>query len=224
MLSSLGSLVKHAFRGAHGASQWKPEFGKFTELKATGMDGKDVDFKSFDGRVALITNVACFCGYTEDGYTNMVALHKKYKDKGLSVLAFPCNQFGAQEPGTEEDIKKFLGSKYKPEFDMFRKIDVNGPKTHPVYGWLKRSFPGDVTWNFSSKFLINKDGIPIARFEKEAWEVIDKAIADALAAPRETDKPEDGKQASSGSSDKPADGKVDSSSCSSSSSAPAKAT
>jgi len=154
---------------------------KFTDLKAKDIEGKELEFKAFEGRVALVTNVACFCGYTESGYSNMVDLHKKHREKGLSVLAFPCNQFGAQEPGTEEDIKKFLASKYKPEFNMFSKIDVNGPNTHPVYRYLKKAFPGDITWNFASKFLIDRDGVPIARFDKKvSWEDIGKAVEEAL--------------------------------------------
>lgn len=150
-------------------------------------------------------------------------MYNEKKDKGFVVMAFPCNQFGGQEPENEEAIKHIVTSKYKVNFNLFAKvryvvitstptrnlihllqIDVNGPNTHPVYKFLKTCFPGDITWNFSSKvrralppllshvsacltlpqqFLINRDGVPIARFEKEPWSEISAAIDELLEAP-----------------------------------------
>jgi glutathione peroxidase len=112
--------------------------------------------------------------------------------RGLNVMAFPCNQFGAQEPGTEAEVKEFATKKFGVTFPMFSKIKVNGDGTHPVYAFLKTCFPGDVTWNFASKFLVNQDGVPVARFEKESWEEIEATVkslldqgADAAAAVEE---------------------------------------
>lgn len=101
-------------------------------------------------------------------------------ERGLNVMAFPCNQFGAQEPGTEAEIKTFVTSKFGVTFPMFGKIDINGDNTHPVYTYLKKCFPGDITWNFATKFLVNQAGVPIARFEKESWEDIESTVKELL--------------------------------------------
>lgn len=111
----------------------------------------------------------------------MVRLHQKYRDQGLSVLGFPCNQFGAQEPKPEPEIKKFAQSKFGVEFDMFSKIDVNGDNTHPVYTFLKGCFPGDITWNFAARFLVDKNGVPVKRLQKETWEETEQIIQQLLA-------------------------------------------
>jgi len=113
----------------------------------------------------------------------MSALYKKKVNQGFTILAFPCNQFGAQEPKGEAEIKEFV-KKFDVEFPMFSKIDVNGPKTHHVYKFLKGAFPGDITWNFAAKFLIDREGRPIRRFGKaETFEEIDKVIDQVLAEP-----------------------------------------
>jgi glutathione peroxidase-family protein len=109
-------------------------------------------------------------------------------------MAFPCNQFGKQEPKPEAEIKTFVESKFNVKFPMFAKIDVNGAKTHPIYTFLKGCFPGDLTWNFSSKFLVDRNGIPVARFEKESWADVESAIVEKLK-----EKPSDDK--TSGASD-----------------------
>jgi len=116
----------------------------------------------------------------------MVALHNKYKDKGFTVLAFPCNQFLKQEDKTEAEIKEFV-KQFKVEFPVFSKIDVNGEHTHPVFKFLKTAFPGDVNWNFAAKFIVDKDGIPIKRFgsvESDSWESIDAFIGEVLSGKR----------------------------------------
>src|SRR5215472_12870938 len=97
------------------------------------IDGKDVSLKSYRGKVLLIVNVASHCGFTPQ-YKSLESVYEKYKDKGFAVLGFPCNQFGAQEPGTNEEIKQFCSSKYNVTFPMFDKIEVNGPNRHPLYG------------------------------------------------------------------------------------------
>lgn len=110
----------------------------------------------------------------------MSKMYKELKDQGFNVLAFPCNQFGGQEPGTEAEIKKFV-ERYDVEFPMFSKIDVNGDDEHPVYSFMKKSFPGDVTWNFESKFLVDSKGIPVMRFgKKHEWDEIRAAIEGEL--------------------------------------------
>jgi glutathione peroxidase len=109
----------------------------------------------------LIVNVASECGYTPQ-YAGLEALYRKYKDRGFEVLGFPCNQFGAQEPGDEEQIKSFCETRFDVSFPLFAKIDVNGPGTHPLYEFLKTAEPGllgteAIKWNFT-KFLVAKDG------------------------------------------------------------------
>src|SRR5690349_7069793 len=149
------------------------------------IDGKDVSLKSYRGKVLLIVNVASRCGYTPQ-YKALQAVYEKYKDKGLVVLGFPCNQFGGQEPGTNEEIKQFCSSQYSVTFPLFDKIDVNGEHRHPLYVALAGKdspFPGDIKWNFG-KFLIGRDGTIVKRFDVRTTpddpEVI-KAIETELA-------------------------------------------
>jgi len=156
------------------------------DIPLKDIDGKDTSLKAYKGKVILIVNVASKCGLTPQ-YQALEQLQEKYKDKGFSVLGFPCNQFGGQEPGTNEEIKQFCSSKYNVSFPLFDKIDVNGPKRHPLYVALagqESPYPGDIKWNFN-KFLIGRDGKIIKRFEPrtkpDAPEVIE-AIEAALAA------------------------------------------
>ncbi|KAL5067800.1 hypothetical protein RYX36_018687 [Vicia faba] len=117
------------------------------------IDKKDVSLSKFKGKVLLIVNVASRCGLTSSNYTELSHLYENFKDRGLEVLAFPCNQFGMQEPGSNEEIKQFACTKFKAEFPIFDKVDVNGPFTAPVYQFLKSSsggFFGDlVKWNLN---------------------------------------------------------------------------
>ncbi len=150
------------------------------------IDGKSTSLKAYQGKVLLIVNVASFCGNTPQ-YKPLEAAYEKYKDKGLVVLGFPCNQFGQQEPGSDDTIKEFCTSKYNVTFPMFDKIEVNGPNRHPLYSTLAGKdspFPGNITWNFE-KFLIGRDGRILKRFapktRPDAPEVT-QAIEAALAA------------------------------------------
>jgi len=149
------------------------------------IDKKPTTLKMHKGKALLIVNVASKCGLTSQ-YRGLEALHQKYKDNGFAVLGFPCNQFGGQEPGTNEEIKAFCSSRYQVTFPMFDKIDVTGGKKHPLYEKLsgkKARFPGEVGWNFG-KFLIGKNGEAIARFdpgEEPDSEKIVKAIEKALS-------------------------------------------
>jgi len=130
------------------------------------IDGKEASLKPYDGKVILIVNVASKCGNTPQ-YSALEALYKKYKDQGLVVVGFPCNQFGKQEPGTSEEIKQFCSAKYNVTFPLFEKIDVNGANRHPLYVLLAGEtspFPGDIKWNFA-KFLVSRDGKIVGRFD-----------------------------------------------------------
>ncbi|KAG1326535.1 phospholipid hydroperoxide glutathione peroxidase 1, chloroplastic [Cocos nucifera] len=131
------------------------------------IDGNDVSLSKFKGKVLLIVNVASKCGLTSSNYTELSHIYEKYKTQGFEILAFPCNQFGGQEPGSNPEIKQFACTRYKAEFPIFDKVDVNGPNTAPVYQFLKSSaggFLGDlIKWNFE-KFLIDKNGKVVERY------------------------------------------------------------
>ena len=136
--------------------------------QVTRIDGTEADLSDYSGQVLLIVNTASACGYTPQ-YRGLQALYQRFKDQGFSVLGFPCNQFGGQEPGTADDIRDFCEQKFSVTFPLFAKIDVNGPNTHPLYQQLKSAKPGllgsqDIKWNFT-KFLVGKDGKVLARFE-----------------------------------------------------------
>jgi glutathione peroxidase len=150
------------------------------------LEGKPASLKEYQGKVLLIVNVASKCGYTRQ-YTGLEKLHQSLKGKGFTVLGFPCNDFGGQEPGTPEEIKTFCTTKYQVDFPLFEKLHVKGSEQHPLYGALTgptSPTPGPVKWNFG-KFLVGKDGTILKRFdsavEPEAAELT-KAIDDALAA------------------------------------------
>eukprot|EP01120_Amphizonella_sp_Union-15-10_P009581 TRINITY_DN3666_c0_g1_i4.p1 TRINITY_DN3666_c0_g1~~TRINITY_DN3666_c0_g1_i4.p1 ORF type:complete len:180 (+),score=28.46 TRINITY_DN3666_c0_g1_i4:31-570(+) len=134
----------------------------FFDLKAKNNKGEEVDFKNFAGNVCLTVNVASRCGYTSENYKQLQPLYEKYKEKGFVVLAFPCNQFGAQESGTNEEIATFC-TRYNVSFPLFDKVDVNGSKTSPVYQFLKSHLPGDIQWNFA-KYLVDKNGNPVKKY------------------------------------------------------------
>lgn len=138
----------------------------FYSLKADTIQGKQKDMSDYQGKVVLIVNTASKCGLTPQ-YEGLESLYKKYKNQGLEVLGFPCNQFGKQEPGTEKEIQEGCLVNYGVTFQMFKKIDVNGDNTHPVFQFLKKELPGvlggKIKWNFT-KFLIDRDGNPVKRF------------------------------------------------------------
>jgi glutathione peroxidase len=150
------------------------------------IDGKDVKLDSYRGKVLLLVNVASKCGYTPQ-YEGLQATYAKYRDQGLVVLGFPANNFGGQEPGTNEEIKQFCLMKYNVGFPMFAKISVKGADIHPLYKFLTSKetnpeFGGDITWNFN-KFLVDRTGKLVARFEtreKPEGEKVTQAIEKAL--------------------------------------------
>lgn len=137
------------------------------DIKVKDIDGAEFTLEKYKSKVMLIVNVASKCGFTGQ-YEGLEKLHENYSDKGLAVLGFPCNQFLAQEPGTEDEIKEFCSLTFGVKFDMFSKIDVNGENTHELYKYLKsnsKGFMGTdiIKWNFT-KFLVNRDGKVIKRY------------------------------------------------------------
>jgi len=147
------------------------------------IDGKPTSLKPYAGKVLLIVNVASLCGNTPQ-YKGLEALWRKYKDEGLVVLGFPCNDFGEQEPGSNSEIKTFCSSNYEVTFPLFDKLHVKGPDQHPLYVELcgdKSPFPGLVQWNFG-KFLISRDGRVVARFDPEVEPETNEVTAAVKAA------------------------------------------
>jgi glutathione peroxidase len=138
------------------------------DIPLKDIDGKSSSLKAYRGQVLLVVNVASRCGFTPQ-YQQLEAIYKKYHAKGFEVLGFPCNDFGAQEPGSNAEIKEFCSSKYQVTFPMFDKLHVKGAEQHPLYSALtgKTSpFPGDVKWNFG-KFLVGRDGRLLNRFDSK---------------------------------------------------------
>ena len=137
------------------------------DFTAETIDGAPAPLADYRDKVVLIVNTASQCGFTKQ-YAGLEELYRKHRDRGLVILGFPCNQFGAQEPGDEEEIKTFCSLTYDVDFPMMRKVDVNGPKAHPLYAYLKAAKKGvlgteGIKWNFT-KFLIDRKGQVVGRF------------------------------------------------------------
>ncbi len=131
------------------------------------LDGSETSLADWRGKVLLIVNTASQCGFTPQ-YAGLESLYKKYKDRGFTVLGFPCNQFGAQEPGSADEISAFCEKNFGVSFPMFDKIDVNGPHAHPLFTHLKQEAPGilgtdGIKWNFT-KFLVDRHGKVVTRY------------------------------------------------------------
>ena len=136
------------------------------DFKVLDAKGVEISMTEYRGKVLLIVNTATGCGFTPQ-YAGLQNLYEKYRDKGLEILDFPCNQFGHQAPGTEEEIQEFCTLKYRTTFQLFSKIDVNGKNAEPLFQYLKRQKGGilgdDIKWNFT-KFLVSKDGEVVERY------------------------------------------------------------
>ena len=137
------------------------------DFSAVDIDGHDKTLSDFSGKVLLVVNVASKCGFTPQ-YAGLQTLWETYRDRGLVILGFPCDQFGHQEPGDEAEIRNFCSLNYDVDFPMFAKIDVNGAMAHPLWAWLKEQKGGflgidAIKWNFS-KFLIGRDGKVVKRY------------------------------------------------------------
>jgi len=160
-----------------------------TKIPFADAEGKSTSLAAYSGKVVLIVNTASKCGLTPQ-YGALETLYRKYKDQGLVVLGFPCNDFANQEPGTIGDIQNFCKTKYDVTFPIMGKLSVKGENQHELYKALtgpEGAFPGNVAWNFG-KFLISRDGKPLARFEPKTTPdspEIQAAIEKALQAPKE---------------------------------------
>jgi glutathione peroxidase len=158
------------------------------DLAATTTDGQPIRLDRYRDQVLLIVNVASRCGFTPQ-YEGLEALYRRYHDRGFEVLAFPCNQFGRQEPAADAGIQQFCREKYAITFPLFGKIEVNGPRAHPLYVFLKSQRPGwlglqAIRWNFT-KFLVDRQGAVVARFGSSTIPAsIEPRIAALLDAPR----------------------------------------
>jgi glutathione peroxidase len=156
-------------------------------LTARSNEGQEVSLERYRGQVLLIVNLASKCGFTPQ-YSDLQALQDEFGDQGFSVLGFPCNQFGMQEPGTDAQIRDFCSLTYNVTFDLFSKVDVNGPKAHPVYQLLKNASKGlfgseSIKWNFT-KFLVDRSGRVVDRYSpmtnpKKLRSAIEKALAES---------------------------------------------
>ncbi|MDQ7989340.1 MAG: glutathione peroxidase [Candidatus Dactylopiibacterium sp.] len=157
----------------------------FHEIRATSLRGAEIPFSDFAGQVALVVNTASLCGFTPQ-LAGLETLFRRYRGEGFVVLGFPCNQFGAQEPGAGREIAQFCELHYGVSFPLFEKVDVNGPHTHPLFALLKREQPGwlgePIRWNFT-KFLVDRHGRVLKRFAPFTKPArIAPAIVRALAA------------------------------------------
>ena len=139
---------------------------RLADFTATRIDGTETDLATYDGQVVLIVNTASECGFTPQ-YAGLQELHDSFADRGFAVLGFPCDQFGGQEPGTEDEIAAFCERNYGVSFPMFAKVDVYGDNAHPLFAWLKQEksglLGGAIKWNFT-KFLVGRDGQVIDRY------------------------------------------------------------
>ncbi|KAF9974049.1 Glutathione peroxidase 2 [Actinomortierella ambigua] len=143
------------------------DVNSFFDLKAKNKKQEEISMKTFENKVILVVNVASKCGFTPQ-YAGLEELYKKYKDRGLVIIGFPCNQFGGQEPGNEEEIESFCQVNFGVTFPLMAKIDVNGSKEDPVYAWLKSQKAGllglqRIKWNFE-KFLLDRQGHVVERY------------------------------------------------------------
>ncbi|KAI5655502.1 hypothetical protein M9H77_32689 [Catharanthus roseus] len=164
---SKGSDFGRSRSSVHAMASQSNEPKSIHDFTVKDAKGNDVDLSIYKGKVLIIVNVASQCGLTNSNYTEFTKLYEKYKDQGLEILAFPCNQFGSQEPGNNEEIQQFVCTRFKAEFPIFDKVDVNGANAAPIYKFLKASkgglFGDGIKWNFS-KFLVDKEGRVVDRY------------------------------------------------------------
>jgi len=169
------------------ASQDPTKAKSIYEFSAKSLEGDEINFEKYRNKVMVVVNVASAWGATKPNYTQLVSMYNKYKDEaeGFEILAFPCNQFGNQEPGSPEDIRKFVNN-YGVQFQMFEKIDVNGKNAHPVFEYLKSQQGGilgsAIKWNFT-KFLVDKEGQAIQRYGTATQPIpkIEKDVIEEMA-------------------------------------------
>lgn len=159
--------ARRAIKGGIAMSAPAAPAGTIYNFEAKDIDGKPKKLSEYKGKALLVVNVASMCGFTPQ-YDGLEALNKAYKTKGLAVLGFPANEFGAQEPGSDSDIKQFCRMKYSIGFDLFSKVVVKGDGIHPLFKFLTTNagHDGEIQWNFE-KFLVSKEGAVVGRFPSE---------------------------------------------------------
>jgi glutathione peroxidase len=186
-IAALSALLAGSTLAVVSADDSPKKPASILDFHVKDIDGKDVDLAKFRGKVLLVVNTASQCGFTPQ-YKDLEAIYDKYKARGFEVLAFPANEFGSQEPFTDEQIKEFCTTNYQVSFPLFAKIVVDGQKIHPLYRFLTSpannpKFAGQIPWNFT-KFLVNRKGEVIGRFSPEenpSSEKVTGAIEKALA-------------------------------------------
>ncbi|EOA27900.1 hypothetical protein CARUB_v10024072mg [Capsella rubella] len=180
------AFVFYLYRYPSSSSTVEKSSSSIYNISVKDIEGKDVSLSQFTGKVLLIVNVASKCGLTQGNYKELNILYAKYKSKGLEILAFPCNQFGSQEPGSNKEIKETVCNIFKAEFPIFDKIEVNGKNTSPLYNFLKEQkgglFGDSIKWNFA-KFLVDKQGNVVDRYAPTTPPLeIEKDIVKLLAS------------------------------------------
>ena len=181
--SASPKLVRTKFSpeiGEEASRQRSPE--RIYDFTLDDIDGQPVSLEQYRGRVLLLVNTASRCGYTPQ-YEHLQELYTRYHDKGFEVLAFPANNFGGQEPGTNKQIAQFCYTKYSVSFPLFSKISVRGDDKHPLYRYLTEEspFPGEVRWNFQ-KYLVDRTGTVIARYRSSLVPLSDEIVGDIEGA------------------------------------------
>lgn len=176
----LGALLGLDRAGAveQGAIRMAAKASTVYDFTMDDIDGKPVSLSRFKGKVIMLVNTASFCGNTPQ-YADLEKMYETYRDKGFEVLAFPANNFGQQEPGTNEEIKGFCLTKYSVGFPLFSKISVKGGDKHPLYQYLTEQspFPGEVEWNFQ-KYLVDRSGNVVARYHHRTKPLADEVVRD----------------------------------------------
>ena len=176
----LGTLLGLDRAGAveQGAIRMAAKASTVYDFTMDDIDGKPVYLSQFKGKVIMLVNTASFCGNTPQ-YADLEKMYETYRDKGFEVLAFPANNFGQQEPGTNEEIKGFCLTKYSVGFPLFSKISVKGGDKHPLYQYLTEQspFPGEVEWNFQ-KYLVDRSGNVVARYHHRTKPLADEVVRD----------------------------------------------
>ena len=176
----LGALVGFGQVGAaqQGVQHMAAKSSTVYDFTLNDIDGKPVSLSQFKGKVIMLVNTASFCGNTPQ-YTDLETMYETYKDKGFEILAFPANNFGQQEPGTNEEIKGFCLTKYSVGFPLFSKISVKGDDKHPLYQYLTEQspFPGEVEWNFQ-KYLVDRSGNVVARYHHRTKPLAAEVVKD----------------------------------------------
>ena len=175
-----GALVDFGQVGAaqHGALSMASKSTTIYDFTLNDIDGKPVSLGQYKGKVIMLVNTASFCGNTPQ-YSDLEKMYETYKDRGFEILAFPANNFGQQEPGTNEEIKGFCLTKYSVGFPLFSKISVKGGDKHPLYQYLTEQspFPGEVEWNFQ-KYLVDRSGNVVARYHHRTKPVAEEVVKD----------------------------------------------